>query len=216
MTPHPHSEGLRFFGAMTASISHEIKNRMAVINEQAGLLEDLVAMAARGRPMDPERLTRLADNLKTQVAMADDILRTMNRFAHSVDTLWREVDIADIPPLSAALSRRLASGRNLSVEVVPAEAPARAETAPFLLMNLIWACIEGLMAAGLENAAVAIETAPIGNGARMTLTAPVPAGTWTDLIAAEPAAELVAALGVAAAVSADGQALTLELPGVGG
>ena len=28
---------LKFFGTVNASISHEIKNRMAVINEQAGL-----------------------------------------------------------------------------------------------------------------------------------------------------------------------------------
>jgi hypothetical protein len=33
--------GLQFFGKMSASISHEIKNVMAIINENAGLLEDL-------------------------------------------------------------------------------------------------------------------------------------------------------------------------------
>ena len=32
--------GLQFFGKMTASISHEIKNVMAIINESAGLLDD--------------------------------------------------------------------------------------------------------------------------------------------------------------------------------
>ena len=40
--------GLQFFGKMTASISHEIKNVLAIINENAGLLEDLALMADRG------------------------------------------------------------------------------------------------------------------------------------------------------------------------
>ena len=33
-------EGFQFFGKMSASISHEIKNALAIINENAGLLED--------------------------------------------------------------------------------------------------------------------------------------------------------------------------------
>ena len=37
--------GLQFFGKMTASISHEIKNVLAIINENAGLLEDLALLS---------------------------------------------------------------------------------------------------------------------------------------------------------------------------
>ena len=33
--------GIQFFGKMAASISHEIKNVLAIINENAGLLEDI-------------------------------------------------------------------------------------------------------------------------------------------------------------------------------
>ena len=42
--------GLRFFGKISASISHEIKNAIAVMNENAGLIKDLIMMAERGRP----------------------------------------------------------------------------------------------------------------------------------------------------------------------
>jgi hypothetical protein len=34
-------QGLQFFGKISASVSHEIKNVLAVIGENAGLLEDL-------------------------------------------------------------------------------------------------------------------------------------------------------------------------------
>ena len=39
-------EEMRFFGSVSAAISHEINNRFAVINEKAGLLQDLAGMMA--------------------------------------------------------------------------------------------------------------------------------------------------------------------------
>ena len=73
--------GLKFFGGVVASISHEIKNRLAIINENAGLLEDLVLMSERGMEIDSERLKRLADSLKNQVSTADGIIKKMNQFS---------------------------------------------------------------------------------------------------------------------------------------
>ena len=39
--------GLFFFGKMSASISHELKNVLAIINENAGLAEDLMPWPKR-------------------------------------------------------------------------------------------------------------------------------------------------------------------------
>jgi hypothetical protein len=41
---------VRFFGEISASISHEIKNVLAIINENAGLLQDMVMMMKRACP----------------------------------------------------------------------------------------------------------------------------------------------------------------------
>ena len=41
--------GLRFYSKVSASISHEIKNSLAVINESAGYLEDVTLMAKKGK-----------------------------------------------------------------------------------------------------------------------------------------------------------------------
>ena len=40
------NEDLTFFGKVNASISHELKNILAIISETAGLLGDLVHLAA--------------------------------------------------------------------------------------------------------------------------------------------------------------------------
>jgi len=44
---------LRFFGNISTSISHEIKNVLAIINENAGLLEDYNLHGRKGNPAQP-------------------------------------------------------------------------------------------------------------------------------------------------------------------
>ena len=46
-------DSLAFFGKVSASISHELKNVMAIISETAGLLGDLSAMARGVQPSTP-------------------------------------------------------------------------------------------------------------------------------------------------------------------
>jgi C4-dicarboxylate-specific signal transduction histidine kinase len=98
--------GLAFFGKMTASISHEIKNVLAIINENAGLLEDITLMAERGIPINLDRLKTQAERIKNQIRRADVIVKNMNRFAHSVDESLMSVDLAELLEFLAALSRR--------------------------------------------------------------------------------------------------------------
>ena len=95
--------GLQFFGRISASISHEIKNVLAIINENAGLLEDLTFMANKGKPIDPDRLKRMAATVQKQIGRGDEILKNMNRFAHSIDETVAEVDLNQTIELIIAL-----------------------------------------------------------------------------------------------------------------
>ena len=62
-------EGILFFGKVSASVSHEIKNVLAIINESAGLLEDFSLMAEQGIALDPVRLRTLSENIRKQVGV---------------------------------------------------------------------------------------------------------------------------------------------------
>ncbi len=108
--------GLRFFGRMSASIAHDIRNVIAVISENAGLLEDLCLMAEKGPPLDPARLKRVAGNIKDQVRRGDRILTTMSRFAHSVDEALAEIDAAELVEILTALSTRFAVMQGVAVQ----------------------------------------------------------------------------------------------------
>ena len=118
-------EGFQFFGKMSASISHEIKNTLAIINENAGLLEDFTIMAEKGLPLNPERLKGLAGKIGVQIRRADRIIKNLNRFAHSADEWVKAVDLFETLELVTALSERFAARRSLTLALAPFRNPYR-------------------------------------------------------------------------------------------
>jgi len=139
--------GLQFFGKISASISHELKNVLAIINENAGLLEDFALMADRGVPFDAARLKTMAQSVKKQISRADTIIRNMNRFAHSTDQTVVTVDLAETIETVMAVTARFAFMRGIKIELQLPENPVALQTSPFFLMNLIWLFLEFSMAA---------------------------------------------------------------------
>lgn len=134
-------DGVRFFGEMSASVSHEIKNVLAIINENAGLLQDMLAMNAKGIPLNPERLTRLAQSIERQVARGDGVVRNMNRFAHSADHPSETVDVHETIGFVIDLADRLIAMKGRPPKIEAVTTPVTAVTNRFFLERLIWACL---------------------------------------------------------------------------
>ena len=160
-------EGVRFFGEMCASISHEIKNVLAIINENAGLLQDIISMQEKGIPMAPERLSRLARSISRQVNRGDGIVKGMNRFAHSTDVAVETVDVGELVQFMARLAGRLIGlkGQAPSIETfgsVPTVVINR-----FFLENLVWRCVCRAMDACPPGEAVSIRIDRIDNHVRI-------------------------------------------------
>lgn len=152
--------GLHFFGNMTASISHELKNALAIVNENGGLLGDLALLMEKGRPLDPERLKTISGNIRKQVQRADDIVRRLNRFAHSAHEPATTGDVAEILEFTVALAARLATMKGVTMTVAQG-APVPLETRPFLLENLLWLCLKQLfvLAEGSQSVEFTAEAA---------------------------------------------------------
>ena len=136
---------LQFFGKMSASISHEINNVLAIINENAGLLEDITLMEERGVPLDPEKLKKISTKVMEQVKRANGITQNMNRFAHSVDETIKRVDIADTLKFMISLSSRLSDMKRVSFTIDSGSDRIEIATNPFLLQNIIWLCLDYVM-----------------------------------------------------------------------
>ena len=159
--------GLQFFGRISASISHEIKNVLAIVNENAGLLEDFTLMADRGKPIDPARLKMMAAAVKRQVGRADEIIKNMNRFAHSIDQTTSTVDLDQTIELFIALTARFAAMRGVKVELQLPASPLRIPTAPYYLMNLLWLCLDFCMSASGDEKRVELVVEEAENSVRI-------------------------------------------------
>jgi len=131
--------GLAFFGKVSSTACHELKNVLAIISENNGLLEDMAFMAQKGRPIEPERLGRACANVAKQIHRADELLKSISQFAHSVDQLEGDIDLEDCCRLVVFLARRLTAAKKLTVEVEAENGPIRlAGGNLFLVENLIW------------------------------------------------------------------------------
>ena len=204
--------GLQFFGKMCASISHDIKNVLAVINENAGLLEDLCAMAEKGRSMDPSRLKRLAGDIQEQIRRGDRIVTGMNRFAHSADEASTDVDLSELLDLLAALALRFAAAKGVRVQVNRPPAAVRVTTAPFLLLNLMWLCLEGAMAtAGPGTVELAAENAADGACLRLCRIEGLKEAP-AAFLSAEPKGALCLALKAQLSLDPEKNEMALRLP----
>ncbi|ADU61092.1 MAG: HAMP domain-containing histidine kinase [Pseudodesulfovibrio sp.] len=166
-------EDLRFFGTVSASVSHELKNVLAVINEAAGLLEDLALMAGRGTPLDPERLARAATTILGQVRRGDTIVRAMNGFAHlpdePEDATHAGTDLAAILNLAASLFTRMADMRQVSLRLGDC-APAMSQANPFDLIRLLHSAMLAAFGTMGRGDTLTVSLAPASEGTRLVLS----------------------------------------------
>ncbi len=133
-------DSLAFFGKVNASISHELKNVMAIISETAGLLGDLSEMARGGRPIDPDLLASSTESIIEEIQRGFTTIRQMNRFAHSVDTPVVSVDLMDILDLVRNLSGYLAFAGKTNLLTGEGAVPM-ALTCPFILQAIIYQAV---------------------------------------------------------------------------
>lgn len=133
---------MQFFGRISASISHELKNAISIINESAGLLEDLTLLAQKNVPIDANRLLTTAKRIQHQVDRADGILKNMNWFGHSIDRPLVTADIHEVLSYLMALTRRITDMKGISVTCTDMAEPVAATTSPFFLLALLWHILE--------------------------------------------------------------------------
>ena len=105
---------IQAFAKVSASISHEIKNTMSIINENAGLLDDLVVMGG-GEGVSSERVKAAADTIARQVSRTNAMMTHLNRFAHSADYDTGQESLLDIISLVVPLTVRQAAAKRLDI-----------------------------------------------------------------------------------------------------
>ena len=135
------NEQLLFLGGTTASISHELKNVLAIIKENNGLIDDYLIMSEKGVPFEPERLKTALIRIEQQIQRADGVIKALNQLAHTVDDTEKTVDLNEILHLLSTISARSASMHRVNLELRPGQMPRMVTTCPLLLLTFLGACL---------------------------------------------------------------------------
>lgn len=129
-------------GRVMAGVSHEIKNKLAVLVEQGSLMEELAQTAAVKGSLDPARVEKLARRLIGKIWETDEIVRRMNRFAHGSDKATGCLEARETLGLIVDLHRRAADMKPVSVVVEKDDKSVNIETRPIFLLTALYACLE--------------------------------------------------------------------------
>jgi C4-dicarboxylate-specific signal transduction histidine kinase len=163
-------KGLAFFGSVTASFSHEINNVMAIIAELSGLMEDLLRVADQEHPPPLERFKGISERIGAQVKRGEQMIKRLNRFAHTMDEPVKTIDATHLLEDLVALSERPRTRRRARLETRFPEETILLVSNPFLLQQAIFSCIELVLAASRDNQLLRLILEKQDGGARITVS----------------------------------------------
>jgi C4-dicarboxylate-specific signal transduction histidine kinase len=167
-------KGSSFLGRLTASQSHEVTNVLNIINELAGLMDDLLRAGAEGRPVNHAKLREIVDKIAFQVQRGERLVRSINQFAHSADESVALVDVRELLERIVFIAQRPASLRKTRLEArFPAETRI-IETNPLGFQHAVFLAIELALAAATEKRQIVVEYQVCSEGVEILITSADP------------------------------------------
>jgi signal transduction histidine kinase len=135
-------------GRIVAQAAHELNNVMAIVEQNAGLLQDLMA---QGSVLAPEKLGQIADEIALQGRRGVDILRAVRTFAHSTDSDHTTFDVIETLANLCLLARRSADLKGARIVVEPADPSPRLQGSPFRFQQALYLVLESCLEAAGES-----------------------------------------------------------------
>ena len=107
---------IEFFGKITASMTHEFKNVLAIIKESAGLMEDITKIAPLSDSKHQEKFDNALKTIKNQLNRGMELSTVFNRFAHAPDKSTAEINLQNLAEQVVTLSDRFARLKHISLK----------------------------------------------------------------------------------------------------
>ena len=175
---------LAFIGKINASLSHEIKNPLAIINESAGLMGDLLD---KEPPVDWQaypRLKSIIASIEEQVQRSGAIVKRLNRFAHSTDHPVCKFDLGALATDLVGYMQRMVERRGHRLELKLPEGTVGVWNSPFGVQQSIVSCLRALYDLPSDGHPLVLAIDPRDRGVRIVIVGPpvkVNAGLETTL-----------------------------------
>jgi signal transduction histidine kinase len=161
---------LAFFGVVAAGVSHEMRNVLSIIGEYAGLLDDFLAAAERGKPLDPEKLKRVSTRITGQVKKGTEAMERFSYFAHAADEQTGSVDLTAVAKNVVALAERKARLLGCTLQADLPDKPVETVSNPFSLQHAVFAAVRLMLESAEKGQVVAVQLAREGPGAVIAIS----------------------------------------------
>jgi C4-dicarboxylate-specific signal transduction histidine kinase len=181
-----------FLSKITAGTTHEIRNVLAIVQESAGLIEDMVSFYEESGKLKADRLKKSVDRINAQVDRGADLMSTLNRFAHSLDRERVSVDLYEEAKHVALMCRRLAKQKGHKLQALQNENDVLVTVNRLYLEMALFVGVECCLEQLPEPGTVVMHIGRIGNapavdfavedGGATALPAPIEATSWKNLV----------------------------------
>lgn len=178
-------DALKFIGAVTASVSHELNNVITIIDQVAGLLQDTLAGARAGSPLDAAKLQSLQERIARQTRRGIEIVKNLNRFAHGVDEPVVRFEMNAVIGNLVSLVQRLAELRKVRLSVRYAGRDTYVTSSPFRLQQALFYCLERFLRCASPGSEIVLAVACDGSSACVAVSGPAwsAEADWQDRLA---------------------------------
>ncbi len=201
--------GISFFGEVTAGVTHEIRNSLAILKEISGLLSDLALACSEGEGVASDRVKDLASRMNSQVDRANATVGLLHRFAHSVDSPRRCVDLSATVRMLTDLAMRQAHRNRVGLRVEIPEGDLQVESDPFLLEHVIYRLLGKTIESTAVEGTVTVTLMSVPDGAQVRF-----AGAAYGMVKLRGAAsQFLSLLGSSAEYEGRIGTLVLSIPG---
>jgi hypothetical protein len=162
---------LSFFAKIGADISHEMRNVLSIVNENAGLLDDQLALARGRKVPDLDKLKKVSARIARQVGKGVEVMECFSRFAHAADEPRATVDLVGLVGDVTVLAQRHVRNLGRTLEVTLPEGTILTTTNPFCLQHAVFLCLRIVWEAAEPGAPVSVELAGHDTVAVLTISA---------------------------------------------
>ncbi|GAB6037268.1 ATP-binding protein [Fundidesulfovibrio butyratiphilus] len=151
-----HAQKLSSIGRLAAGVAHEINNPLAIINEKAGLMKDLLGL----RPDFPDRarFTTQVDGVLSAVERCRGITHRMLGFARRMDVKIEALSLNEVITDTVAFLGKEAEYRSVTLDLDLASDLSRIESDRGQLQQVILNILNNALAAVPDKGRIAVSS----------------------------------------------------------
>jgi len=131
-----------FLGCITAGTTHELNNVLAVIQESAGLMEDLILLSPKSEQNPREAFIQSLAAINNQIHRGVTLLTHLNRLVHSSDEKTKTINLRQTIEGMITLCQRFAKMKQAELTSAETFPELDLSTQPLTLQMAIFSGIQ--------------------------------------------------------------------------